>query len=72
MRGISLFERAGTPLSLNAVMLRAAIGTGMIPVEPKLIQGAIEVIVPRGAAKVIWQSKWEGGYRAYAQVDYFL
>jgi len=27
-------EKAGTPLSLNAVMLGAAVGTDMIPVEP--------------------------------------
>ena len=32
-------------------MLGAAVGTDMIPVEPKLIEGAIEEIVPRGAAK---------------------
>ena len=44
-------EKAGTPLSLNAVMLGAAVGTDMIPVQPKMIESAIEEIVPRGTAK---------------------
>lgn len=44
-------EKAGTPLSLNAVMLGAAVGTNMIPVQPKMIESAIEEIVPKGTAK---------------------
>ena len=39
-------EKAGTPLSLNAVMLGAAVGTDMIPVEPKLIKVLLRKLYP--------------------------
>lgn len=44
-------KEAGTLLSLNIVMLGAAIGTNMIPVNPETIEDAIEANVPTGTAE---------------------
>jgi len=44
-------KEAGTLLSLNIVMLGAAIGTKMIPVQPETIEKAIAATVPKGTTE---------------------
>jgi len=44
-------KEAGTLLSLNIVMLGAAIGTNMIPVRPETTEDAIAATVPKGTAE---------------------
>lgn len=44
-------KKTGTPLSLNIVMLGAAVGIGLIPVPTKIFENAIDATVPKGTLK---------------------
>lgn len=44
-------KEAGTPLSLNIVMLGAVMGTNMIPIHAETIEEAITATVPKGTTE---------------------